>query len=304
MRSAPSALLAATLLAAAPDARACSVCACGDPLLAASDPAAIGGQLRLSLDVEALRVEAGTEGTPGSTDELTQVSYRANAVWRPVERFGLVVTVPVVTKTMRMVAPGMDMETSNVTGLGDVEVAGRLALWESSQPGLRRSSEVAVSLGSSLPTGQNDAQAAGARVDEHGQPGTGAWGPFAGLHYRFEQGDWLAFASLSGRVRTESARHYRYGSSLHWSLHGQWRPVRRLALDLGLDGRRAGVDREDGLTVENTGGTAMALAPAVYLNAAGGLWVFVRGQVPVYQSLFGEQKLGPTVVAGIQIQAI
>jgi hypothetical protein len=303
MRPLLSSLLAAALLAA-PDARACSVCACGDPLLAAGDPAAIGGQFRVSLDVEALRVEAGTEGMPGSTDELTQVSYRVNAVWRPVERVGLMVTAPVVTKVMRLRTSGPAVETSNVTGLGDVEVAGRLSLWEWVDLGRRRSAEIAAAVGTSLPTGQNDAWFHGAPVDEHGQPGTGAWGPFAGLHYRFEQGDWFVFASLSGRVRNENSSMYRYGSSLHWSLHGQWRPVRRVALDLGLDGRRAGVDREDGVVVENTGGTAMALAPAVYLNATGGLWVFVRGQVPVVQSLFGEQRLGPTVVAGIQFQAI
>jgi hypothetical protein len=37
-------------------AYACSVCGCGDPLLASSDPAAITGGLRLQLDTEYLRV--------------------------------------------------------------------------------------------------------------------------------------------------------------------------------------------------------------------------------------------------------
>ena len=59
-----TALAAALALAAAPAARACSVCACGDPLRTSSDPAAISGRLRLQLDTEYLRIDAGNEETP------------------------------------------------------------------------------------------------------------------------------------------------------------------------------------------------------------------------------------------------
>ena len=63
-------------------ARACSVCGCGDPLLTANDPAAITGSFRLQMDTEYLRMDAGTDGRPGYTDQLTQWSYRFNAVYR------------------------------------------------------------------------------------------------------------------------------------------------------------------------------------------------------------------------------
>ena len=113
------------------------------------------------------------------------------------------------------------------------------ALWTSVYFGARRVQEVAVSAGSSLPTGPYNARdTTGALIDPHGQLGTGGWGPFAGLHYRFEQGDFMAFASLSYRVRTEATyfdhSKYKFGNALLWSLHGQYRPAERVALDLGL----------------------------------------------------------------------
>jgi hypothetical protein len=154
----------------------------------------------------------------------------------------------------------------------------------------------------------------GTLLDPHGQLGTGGWGPFAGVHYRFEQADWLAFASLSYRVRTEGSyfdgSKYKFGDAVLWSVHGQYRPIRSVALDLGVDGRYAKADRmveSDGTVtsaVGNTGGTLLSAAPGVYFNASGGLWLFVRGQVPFYKSLFGEQNVLPSLTTGIQFQAL
>jgi hypothetical protein len=312
-------VILAGLLARASPAAACSLCGCGDPLLASGDPAAITGQLRLQLDTEYVRVDAGTDGQPGFTDKLTQWSYRLNAVYRPIEALSLSVTVPLVAKAIRTVGGGASVTSSDLTGIGDVEVAARHALWSAVSFGARRVQEVALSLGSSLPTGKKDASttdpATGDRllVDPHGQVGTGGWGPFAGLHYRFEQGDWLAFASLSYRIRTEASyfdgTRYKFGDATLWSVHGQYRPLRRLALDLGLDGRRARADRATDAAgavtpqVDNTGGTLLAAAPGVYFNPAGAVWLFLRAQVPVYRHLFGEQDVHSTVVTGVQFQA-
>jgi len=296
--------LAVGALTIARPALACSVCGCGDPLLTSSDPAAITGQLRLQLDTEYLRVDAGNEADPSMTDELTQWSYRFNAVYRPTDALSLTATLPVVNKAMRMVGGGMFTPTSDVTGLGDVEVAARYALWRGVNLGIGRVQELAVTAGTSMPTGPNGLTSGGERIDEHGQPGTGSWGPFAGVHYRFEQGSWLGFASLSGRVHSENGYKYTYGSALLWSVHGQYFPTKRVVLDLGLDGRYAAVDKSAGETVVNTGGTVLSAAPGVYFNAAGGAWLFVRGQIPVYKNFRGDQDQLPSVVTGVQYQVL
>ncbi|MFL5303216.1 MAG: hypothetical protein ACJ79R_23045, partial [Anaeromyxobacteraceae bacterium] len=179
-------------LATAAPARACSVCACGDPLLLASDPAAITGRLRLQIDTEYLRVDAGTDGQPGSTDRLNQWSYRFNAVYRPIDGLAFTATVPLVTKSIRTVGGGEEVLASDLPGLGALVVAGCYTLWRAVDLGHARSNELAVTAGTALPTGSHDASAAGALVD--GQLGTGAWAPFLGLNYLVEGSSWVAFA--------------------------------------------------------------------------------------------------------------
>ncbi len=303
-----------------PDANACSICGCGDPLLAASDPAAINGALRLQLDTEYLRVDAGTDGQPGYTDQLTQWSYRFNAVYRPINRLSFVATVPVLDKTIHTVGAGTDLTDSSLTGLGDAELGARYALWRSVDLGRGRVQEFALAGGVMMPTGANDAKTTDpntgemAMVDPHGQLGTGGWGPFLGLHYRFEQVDWLGFADFSYRVRTAGSyfdgSKYKFGDAALWSVHGQYRPLATLAVDLGIDGRYARVDKTteagetSSSTAGNTGGTLLSLAPGVYFNAVGAFWVFARGQIPFYKNLYGEQDVKPSLAVGVQYQVL
>lgn len=307
-------ILAVALLPSAP-AQACSVCGCGDPLLAASDPAAISGRLRLQVDTEYLRVDAGTDGQPGFTDKLTQWSYRFNAVYRPFDALSLTATVPLMSKSIRTVGGGAEVTNSDLTGFSDIEVAGRYALWRSVQLGARRLQELAVTAGTTIPTGSHDARdTGGGLIDPHGQLGTGGWGPFLGLAYLLDQGDWLAFANVSGRLRTEAtysdSTKYKFGDALLWSVHGQYRPIRSLALDLGVDGRYARKDKATGAdgtiddAVVNTGGTVLSAAPGIYFNAFSGAWLFLRGQIPFYKSLYGEQDVLPSFTTGVQFQAL
>jgi len=298
---------------------ACSICGCGDPLLAASDPAAITGLLRLQLDTEYLRVDAGTDGQPGFIDQLTQWSYHLNAVYRPMSRLSLIATVPVLDKTIHTVGGGTDETASHLIGLGDAELGARYALWRSINLGWGRVQEVALAGGLMMPTGSHDAKtndSAGTAipVDPHGQLGTGGWGPFVGLHYRFEQGPWLGFADFAYRMRTTGSyfdgSKYKFGDAALWSVHGQYRPIATVAVDLGIDGRHARVDQATAAgdsfasSVDNTGGLVLSAAPGVYVNAFGAFWVFARGQIPFYKDLLGEQDVTASVAFGLQYQVL
>jgi hypothetical protein len=310
----------AAFSASIPEATACSICGCGDPLLAASDPAAITGLLRLQLDTEYLRVDAGTDNSPGYTDELTQWSYRLNAVYRPINLLSVIATLPLLDKTIHTVGGGTDVTSSHLTGLGDAELGARYALWRSVNMGIGRVQEFALAGGIMMPTGANDAKTTNPNtgettlVDPHGQLGTGGWGPFLGLHYRFEQVKWLGFADFSYRVRTTGSyfdgSKYKFGDAALWSVHGQYRPIDTLAVDLGIDGRYARLDKtteagdSSARSVDNTGGLVLSLGPGLYFNAVSALWVFARAQIPFYKNLYGEQDVKPSVAFGIQYQVL
>lgn len=296
--------LVAAALAAPSSARPCSVCGCGDPLLTSSDPAAMAGQLRLQIDTEYLRMRAANEDDPAAHDVLTQWTYRLNAAYRPADRLTLSATLPMVSKDLRTSGGSLAPFSSNATALGDVEASARLSLWRTVAIGQGRVHELAISGGTSMPTGANDVRSGGERIDEHGQPGTGSWGPFVGMHYRFEQRDLTAFASLSGRIRTRNAHDYTYGSAVLWSVHGEYFVRRWLVADLGVDGRYAAADRSGAETVPNTGGTVLAFAPGVYAKAIGNAWIFLRGQIPFVQALRGDQRQYPSVVAGLQYEIL
>jgi hypothetical protein len=292
------AAVAAGLVGLAPAAYACSVCGCGDPLLDASDPAATTGRLRLALDTEYLDVDAGNEEDPSLVDHLKQYTLKLQAVYAPVDRLSLVATLPFTRKDLSTAG----LTSSDLSGLGDVEFAARYTLLDIPNLAAQRRQTFAVSAGTSLPTGSNSATDANGRIDEHGQLGTGAWGPFAGLHYRVEQGPWIGSASVSARLHSMNSFHYKYATAAMWSVHGQYRPIARVALDLGVDGRWAGQDRDELGLVDHTGGTVLAIAPGAYFHVGGGLWLSARAQLPFYTDLVGNQSIGPTVVAGMQYQ--
>jgi hypothetical protein len=274
---------------------------------AAEAPGRGQGDLRVALDAEYLTQEAGTEGEPGSTDVLHQYALRLTGVYSPAPSLNVVVAVPFLRKKMTMDHPdGSTMPMSDLSGVGDVEVGARYFLFESVDFGARSRHGLALSLGTSIPTGENDAKdsTTGERIDEHGQLGTGAWSPYAGITYRLQQDPWSALASVTGRLRTENSNGYRYGNSLLWTVQGQWSPTQRVALGLALEGRSAAQDRLAGGYVPNTGGLVLAATPSVYLNVTRNLWLNARAQLPFATRLVGEQKIGPLVLFGMAYQVL
>lgn len=295
------AVLAASLLSAVP-ALACSVCNAGDPLVQAGDAATEEREVRLALETEWLTAEAEMPEMPGMVEELTQLSARVGAVFSPAPRFNLVALLPVVRKEVATHGGGATHEEEVFSGIGDAEVGARWFVVDRSNFSSMSHQSFALSAGTSLPTGENGAREAGVRLDEHSQLGTGGFGPYAGALWRLEQSRWHAFASVTGRVRSENRFGYRYGPSLGWSVQVQRQLHDRLAAGVALDGREAWADEQDGVAVEHTGGLVLAVAPSVHVGVAGGVWLQVRAQLPIATRLRGEQSVGPVVTAGLQLR--
>jgi len=281
-------------------AEACSVCGCGDPLVAAQSASPSSGTLRFAFEWEYLTASAQSDENPSATERLTQMTFRPEVVYSPVSSLNLVLQVPLVRKDWSLQS-GEETESAKPFGLGDVDVGARYFVYEHSNLATQTRQELAFSAGTSLPTGANDVTLDGERIDDHAQPGTGAFGPYAGVLYALHRDPWNLSASLSGRAHTTSGVGYHYGSALLWSVTGLYRPWERVGFELGLDGRYASRDRAGDELQANTGGFLLAVSPGVRVNAVGNLWFNARAQVPVATHLFGVQTVGTTVVLGAQL---
>ncbi len=294
---------ASSLLLAASPALACSVCGCGDPLVGVGQVSGPAGQFGIELDGQYLSQKAGGE-EPGTIDVLDQWSLLLTASYTPVTNLNLVVTLPWVWKGMQMELPdGSRVPSSNLNGFGDMQVGARWFFWESLDllHGIRHT--LSVSASTFIPTGNNSAvDADGIRVDEHGQVGTGGWGPNAGLFYRLQGDVWSAYAGAWGLYRTANSHGYRYGAAVLWTAVGQYQPLEWLAVAVGVDGRVAAADVDQGIDVENTGGLVLAAVPAVYAKVFPGGWLLARAQLPFATSLNGDQAIGPVVTFGLRYE--
>ena len=154
--------------------------------------------------------------------------------------------------------------------------------------------------GTSLPTGPDNTQVDGERIDQHAQLGTGSFGPYAGVFYAFHRDPWNLFLSTTYRTHTTNSYDYRFGDAMQWSALGQWRPWDRAAFVFGAEGRFSRHDVSAGTTQDNTGGTVIAASPGLMLGITDDLWVHARVQIPFVTHLFGEQSVGPTWLVMVQ----
>jgi len=298
-----AALLVASACLALPSvARACSVCGCGDPLVLAGDSMPVANTVRFALEYEYLSATARSDDEPDRTETLTQMTLRPVVVYSPFSRVNLVLQVPLVRKDWALSAtPNDATETAVPIGLGDLDVGMRFFLWDATSIQAQRRQNLALTAGTSLPTGADDATTAGGeRIDQHAQLGTGAWGPYVGALYAFHQDPWNFFLSVTGRFRTTNSYQYRFGDAVLWSAQLRYRVVEPFAVQLGVDGRYAGRDRSEGVLQENTGGLVVSAVPGIAWNVSGPIWLLAQVKVPFVTQLFGEQTVGVTASASLQ----
>jgi hypothetical protein len=282
-------------------ARACSVCGCGDPLMAAGDANPIAGTFRFAFDYAYLNASAQSDENPLQTESLTQMTFLPLLVYSPTDNLNLVLQIPLLWKSWDLTGGGVPVEAASPFGLGDIEFGLRYFVWKETDLIKLRRQNVALTAGTSIPTGSDDTEVDGERIDQHAQLGTGAWGPYLGALYAFHQDPWNFLATVTGRYRTTNSYGYQYAPALLFSLTARYRIVEPFAVSLGLDGRYAGHDTSDGEIQSNTGGFVLAATPGVNWNVVGDLWLYAQVQIPVVTHLFGVQSVGPVVTVGIQI---
>src|SRR5216684_2782406 len=283
-----------------PSAQACSVCQCGEPLASIGQTKLNAGQVQLAMEYEVLSARARSDSDPTFVETLTQMTLRPIFAFSPWDNFIAIVQIPLVDKNWAEATPGFDPNRTRPKGLGDVDLSARLFILNRAHLARRSRESLALSAGTSLPTGANAAQANGDRIDEHAQLGTGALAPYAGVLYSLSKDPWSFFTSVSGKLPLRNDYAYRYGPALLWSARVEHQLGDRLSLGVGLDGRYAARDEHERTLQQNTGGLVLAAAPLVRVRLWDDLWLNGRAQLPFVTHLFGDQSVGATFTATVQ----
>ncbi len=280
--------------------QACSVCGCGDPLQSVTDVAPMAGSFRLGLEGEYLTAQAAGDD-PGSTESLTQWTLTTALGFNPVKDLSLTLFIPLTNKDGKLEGGGNPTETSSHFGLGDLNLGLRWYFLQSIDFKAMERRSLALTVGSYIPTGDNNILDGGVRIDEHDQLGTGSWGPYAGLYGFIGGSEWDFSANFTTVFRTVNGSDYRYGTALRWGAQLKFNPNDRFAFSLALDGRYAEADRESSTVVGNTGGTLLNAVPGFWWSPVQSLGVYAKVQLPFATRFFGDQTVGATVQVGTQL---
>ncbi len=290
---APSlALIGLAAFATSPDARACSICRCGDAAFNALGRDGLTAQgFRAAIDWERFDKD---EGDPADEKEsLVEQRYTALVAYGVSDGLTFLARVPYSVRDLTTRPAGEAPEETHATGLSDPEFFAQVRLWASPlDSSLGRRSSLALHLGVKTPWGQNDVQQDGERIDEHAQPGTGStdfYGGLALLHL-FDMRSAI-FASAGYRRTGENDFDYRYGSAVLASVAYEHRLGRVLDGVVEVDYRDAAKDRVDaaGSFDPNTGGSLLYLTPRLLVELGHGVVLRFAGQFPLSDHLNGFQ---------------
>lgn len=288
---------------------ACSVCGCGDPLVAAGVTHPMPGTWRLGLETVYLTATAQSDDNPLQTESLTQKTLDTIVTYSPISRLTLVAIVPFTQKDWALSAAtdGSDpADSASPVGFGDVNFGLRYFLVSDVDYDTRISQNFALTIGTTIPTGdENRTDNSGSRIDQHAQLGTGGWGPYGGFLYSFLDKDWTLTANATAIFHTVNPYQYNYGMSFNWGAQAMLHLDDTFAFSLGTDGRYADHDTDSSLApntpLVNTGGTVIDLTPGIAWSPLEDWGLYARVQVPVITNLFGTQTVGVTAIVGTQI---
>ena len=288
MRTLVIILLAAALLSSLPErAPACSQCMCGTPFPSDVLGGVVPTQFTYGLEERYLSKSNALDAGPGIEEEREH-RIAAFALWRPVNNLALIGRLPYNAKKITSKPAGGASFDESSHGIGDAELLAMIGVFHTSGV---RSVAVGLVAGGAAPTGSNDAKGPdGDRLDAHLQPGSGAWSGTAGLNVAMVSGPGVWDASVLGRFNDAGAHGYRYGSALLYNAGFTSKPWGGVRLLAQVNGRVAKRDRlEDGTLGENTGGAVTYLSPGLRWSGALGLAIEGAVQLPVIESLYGDQ---------------
>jgi hypothetical protein len=154
--------------------------------------------------------------------------------------------------------------------------------------------------GARVPLGASDqTDAAGARLDQHLQTGSGAWAGIFGVQLMHAAGSVPLFFSASYQANGTNGDEFAYGDVLRFNAATQKALFNPVDVIAEVNGRTADYDAAGGETDPNSGGTVVYFSPGLRLRLGGALSLRGQVQIPIVENLHGEQNEKVNVRTGL-----
>ncbi len=192
----------------------------------------------------------------------------------------------------------------NASGLGDAALLARYSFLKKETPDT--TTVMAALVGIKIPTGRTNARTADGMMylDSHLQPGTGSTDYLLGLSFSHSLARFSVSANLLGTIPGSGkfgTTQHEFGNSLNYDvtakyrlIPGEFSPMKpQLFAALGINGEARAREKEDHITVPDSGGNTVFLSPGLQLVLAPDWIADLSYQRAIYHNLYGTQ-LGDT----------
>ncbi|HPD52670.1 MAG TPA: hypothetical protein PLI08_01885 [Bacteroidia bacterium] len=195
------------------------------------------------------------------------------------------------------------MVTDVIKGFGDAFILGQYQVLNTMPDSDNVRHRVFVGGGVKAPSGVYDKPSDDGEIEAHYQPGTGTWDLLLAGSYLLKWRQWGASSDVTFRTGRKNDLGYHMGdrfnvntSIFHQFVVKDW----TMLPSLGAFFEQAGEDKQDELTVSNTGGWGV-LGSAGFDLYYGRTSLHLAGQLPLAQDLVGTQTENKfRLIAGLQ----
>jgi hypothetical protein len=305
--------LAAAFLFIAETVLACSVCRCGDQSFFINNARQLGAG-RFLFAVEHFNTRKSAMGAAHhdeaehglalakfsspfgiqhgeELESQVQNSVQFTLKYGLSSRFMLMASAPY---SFNRISSAGGAETAD--GLGDPEIMAMAHLLNFAN-GAWQLQGVA---GGRVPLGNAEQKnAAGELLEQHLQTGSGAWAGIFGAQLFHAAGRVPLFFSVSYQANGTSDHDFAYGNVLRFNAAAQTALSNAVDGIAEINGRAADYDDMAGETDPNSGGTVVYFSPGLRLRLGNALSLRSQVQIPVVESLHGEQNEKVNVRTGL-----
>jgi hypothetical protein len=274
----------------AENAKACAVCATGDPTLTVmGSERPYASRFRVSGE---LRIGGARVGEGASAVDLTEERVDFSAAYAPTRDSILSISIPLLQREAES-----SLGVTRALVLGDVELRVRGFVWQTVHGATRQYSGLQGGL--KLPTAPVENGPGGAALAPALQPGGGSVAPFGGVFYGVSRRPWSMVTSATLLLPFPVRDGAHAAESLRTSFAVQRQVAPWFAARIGWNARLDGTVQIGDTTDPNSGGFVGYISPEIVLGPAMDLLITIAAHVPAVQALRGEHAERTILALGV-----